>query len=258
MYILVYMDDIIIVNSSSSTTERFLHQLHREFAVKDLSNLSYFFGIEVHHTSNGLLLTQHKYITDLLLWMNMEASAGSPTPMLPVEKLRLNDGDHLSSQDTTRYHSVVGALQYLSFTHPDISFSVNRVCQFLSAPTTTHWTAVKHILRYLRATTTNYRLYFTKCGSTLLSAFSDTDWVGNLDDGRSTRGYTIFLATTRSARVRVSIRQCLDRVRRQSTKLLPTLRLNLYGFKSYFENLVYPCLDLRPYGVIILVPPTSR
>jgi hypothetical protein len=176
-----------------------------------------------------------------------------------VEKQRHNDGDHLSSQDTTRYHSVVGALQYLSFTRPDISFSVNRVCQFLSAPTMTHWTAVKRILRYLRATTTTtYCLYFTKCGSTLLSAFSDTDWVDNLDDRRSTRGYTIFLATTRSPRVCISIRQCLDRVRRQSTKLLPTLQLNLYGFKSYFENLVYHCLDLRPYGVIILVPPTSR
>jgi hypothetical protein len=79
MYILVYMDDIIIVNSSSSTTECLLHQLHRKFAVKDLSNLSYFLGIEVHHTSNGLLLTQHKYITDLLLRMNKEESACGET-----------------------------------------------------------------------------------------------------------------------------------------------------------------------------------
>jgi hypothetical protein len=80
MYILVYVDDIIIVSSSSSATERLLRQLHREFAVKDLGNLNYFLGIEVHHTSNGLLLTQHKYITDLLLRTNMEDSAGSLLP----------------------------------------------------------------------------------------------------------------------------------------------------------------------------------
>jgi hypothetical protein len=180
------------VSSSSSATEHLLHQLHREFAVKDLGNLSYFLGIEVHHSSNGLLLTQHKYINDLLLHTNMEASASSPTPMLLVEKLSLHDGDPLSSEDATRYRSAVGALQYLSFTRPDISFSVNRVCQFLSTPTTTHWAAVKRILRYLRATT-SHGLCFTKFGSMLLSAFSDADWAGNPDDRRSTGGYTIFL-----------------------------------------------------------------
>lgn len=111
--------------------------------------------------------------------------------MLPSDKLLLKSGDPLSAEDTTRYRSVVGALQYLSLTRPDISFSVNRVCQFLSAPTSLHWAAVKRILRYLHSTL-DLGLCITKSGSSLLSAFSDADWAGNPDDRRSTGGYAIF------------------------------------------------------------------
>lgn len=111
--------------------------------------------------------------------------------MLPNDKFSLHGGDPLSSEDATRFRSVVGALQYLSLTRPDISFSVNRVCQFLSQPTTSHWAAVKRILRYLCATI-DLGLCFNKSSSSLLSAFSDVDWAGNPDDRRSTGGFTIF------------------------------------------------------------------
>jgi hypothetical protein len=191
MYVLIYVDGIIIISSSTSATDKLLQQLCSEFAVKDLGALSYFLGIEVHITSQGLLLTQHKYINDLLLRTNMETSNGVNTPMLPTDKLSLHDGELLSPEDTTRFQSVVGALQYLSFTRPDISYAVNRVCQFLSAPTTSHWVAVKRILRYLK-TTLDVGLCFTKTTSSLLSAFSDADWAGDIDDRRSTGGFAIF------------------------------------------------------------------
>ena len=128
MYILIYIDDIIIISSSSMAIMKLLTQLWEDFAVKDLGTLSYFLGIEVHHTSNGLVLTQHKYVQDLFSRINMLTSKGVPTPMLPSEKLLLDGGENLSSKDTTRYRSVVGALQYFSLTRPDISFIVNRVC----------------------------------------------------------------------------------------------------------------------------------
>ena len=191
LYILIYVDDIIIVSSSSLATDRLLAQLQADFAVKDLGPLNYFLGIQVHHTSQGLRLTQKKYITDLMTRTNMVAAKGVPTPMVPGHKLSLHSGDPLSADDATRYRSVVGALQYLSLTRPDISFCVNRVCQFLSAPTTAHWAAVKRILRYVHATS-DMGLCITRSGSTLLSAFSDADWAGNPDDRRSTGGYAIF------------------------------------------------------------------
>jgi hypothetical protein len=100
--------------------------------------LSYFLGIEVKPCPSGILLTQDKYTMDILRLVGMADCMSMPTPLASNEKLSLNDGDPLSSEDVVAYHSVVGALQYLALTCPDISFSVNRVCQFLHAPTSVH------------------------------------------------------------------------------------------------------------------------
>jgi histone deacetylase 1/2 len=191
IYMLIYVDDIIIISSSSPTIDRLLQQLRDDFAVKDLGTLHYFLGVEVRHTPEGLLLSQQKYIQDLLIRTNMDTAKGVSTPMLPTEKLTLLGGAPLSPDDATRYRSVVGALQYLSLTRPDISFCVNKVCQFMSVPTEDHWTVVKRILRYLHDTA-GMGLRFTKSSTCLLSAFSDADWVGDQDDRRSTGGYAIF------------------------------------------------------------------
>lgn len=120
IYILIYVDDIIIVISSSLATNKLLHQLSHDFAIKYLDRLSYFLGIEVHFNSMGLLLTQSKYIHDLLMCTNMDNSKGVNTPMLLTGKLSLHDGKPLSSEDTTKFLSIVGTLQYRSFTRPDI------------------------------------------------------------------------------------------------------------------------------------------
>jgi histone deacetylase 1/2 len=108
-----------------------------------------------------------------------------------TEKLSLTDGEPLGTEDSTNYRSIVGALQYLTLTRPDLAFSVNKVCQYLHAPTTVHWTAVKRILRYIRGTL-KVGLTFQRSRSSLLSAFSDADWAGCLDDRRSTGGFAIF------------------------------------------------------------------
>jgi histone deacetylase 1/2 len=112
-------------------------------------------------------------------------------PLSTADKLSLKDGDPLGPEDTTNYRSIVGALKYLTLTRPDISFSVNKVCQYLHAPTTSHWTAVKRILRYIQGTL-QLGLTFHRSSSTLLSAFSDADWAGDLDDRCSTGGFAIF------------------------------------------------------------------
>ena len=97
----------------------------------------------------------------------------------------------MSEEDSTRYRSLVGALQYITLTRPDISFAVNKVRPFLHAPTKTHWTAAKRIVRYVKDTM-NLSLTFNKSSSTLVSAFSDSDWAACPDDRRSTGGFAIF------------------------------------------------------------------
>ena len=91
-------------------------------------------GLEVTHSDDGLTLTQSKYSMDLLRRDGMLQCKPATTPMSVTDKLSVVDGSLLSSDDATEYRDVVGGLQYLTITRPDISFVVNRVCQYLHAP----------------------------------------------------------------------------------------------------------------------------
>lgn len=81
--------------------------------------------------SNGTLLCQEKYATDILTRMGLKTYKPSPTPLSSSEKLSSHDGIPLGLEDITRYISIVGALHYLTLTRPGISYSVNNVCQSL-------------------------------------------------------------------------------------------------------------------------------
>jgi hypothetical protein len=128
----------------------------------------------MNKASSGIVLTQEKYVTDLLRRVGMTDCKPVSTPLSTSEKLTLHEGDLLGPNDASNYISVVGALQYLSLTRPDISFPVNKVCQFLYAPTTVHWAAVKRILRYLKQCT-KLGLKISKSKSMLVSGYSDAD-----------------------------------------------------------------------------------
>jgi len=93
-----------------------------------------------------------------------------------------------------RYHEAVGSLVYaMTCTRPDISWVVSRLSQFLSSPLQEHWTAVKHVLRYLKGTL-HYELSYRKCDDGLtLVGYSDADWASSTDDRRSTSGYCFSL-----------------------------------------------------------------
>lgn len=194
IYILVYVDDIIVASSTEKATAALLQDLQGEFALKDLGELHYFLGIEVTKVQEGIVLTQGKYASDLLKRVGMTDCKPVTTPLSTSEKLSLHEGSLLGPDDASRYRSIVGALQYLTLTRPDIAFSVNKVCQFLHAPTTVHWAAVKRILRYLKQCM-ELGLKIQRSVSTLVSAFSDADWAGNVDDRRSTGGFAVFLGS---------------------------------------------------------------
>lgn len=93
----------------------------------------YFLGVEVKRLSTGgVVLTQTKYIKDLLTRANMINAKPLPTPMVSNSKLSKHGSNFM--EKPTMYRSVVGALQYATITRTEISFSVNKVCQFLSEP----------------------------------------------------------------------------------------------------------------------------
>ena len=194
MYMLIYVDDIIITGSSPKALTSLVHSLHEAFALKDLGDLHYFLGIEVQRQGESILLKQAKYTADLLRKAGMTYCKPVTSPMSTSETLSREGGQLLSPEAATRYRSIVGALQYLTLTRPDISYAVNKVCQYLHSPAEAHWTAAKRILRYLRHTS-GIGLKISKSTSTLLSVFSDADWAGSTDDRRSTSGFVLFFGS---------------------------------------------------------------
>ncbi|XP_019159665.1 PREDICTED: uncharacterized protein LOC109156265 [Ipomoea nil] len=94
----------------------------------------------------------------------------------------------------TQYRRIVGALQYLTITRPDLAYAVNRLCQFMHSPTVDHWALVKRVLRYIKGTL-DFGLRLAPSSSTCIHAFSDSDWAGCPVDRKSTSGFAVYLGT---------------------------------------------------------------
>ena len=150
MYLLVYVDDMVITGNNNKLIDRFIATISSRFSLKDLGELSYFLGIEATQTSKGLHLMQNKYVIDLITRTNMMDVRPVSTPMAPTPKLSLTSGTPM--ENPSEYQAVLRSLQYLALTRPDIAFLVNRLSQYMQRPTNLHWQAVKRILRYLAET----------------------------------------------------------------------------------------------------------
>jgi hypothetical protein len=115
-------------------------------------------------TKDDLVLSQDQYARDVLRRAGMYHCKPVKTPLAISTKLSVSAGTLLDAEDSNKYRSLVGGLQYLTLTRPDISFAVNRVCQFLHSPTDLHMAPVKRILRYIQDTL-DVRLQFHRSSS---------------------------------------------------------------------------------------------
>ncbi|GJS86480.1 ribonuclease H-like domain-containing protein [Tanacetum coccineum] len=186
-YLLLYVDDIVLTASSEILLQQIIRSLHQEFAMTDLGPLNYFLGISVSRDSSGLFLSQNKYAVEILDRAHMVNCSPNRTPIDTESKLG-SDGDLVS--DPTLYWSLVGSLQYLTFTRPDISYAVQQVCLYMHDPREPHFSALKRILRYVRGTL-DYGLQLFSSSNTDLAAYSDR--AGCPTTRRSTSGYCVFL-----------------------------------------------------------------
>ncbi|GKU90667.1 hypothetical protein SLEP1_g4634 [Rubroshorea leprosula] len=193
VYVLVYVDDMVITGSSPQLINQVKEFLFSQFRLKDLGPLKYFLGIEVASSPQGLYLSQRKYTIELLNDAGLLGSRTVDTPMEQNLKLLPSDGSPLI--DGSMYHRLIGRLIYLTITRPDISFTVNTLSQFLQSPQKCHLDAAHRLLRYLKKTPGQGILLSSK-GSLQLTAFCDSDWASCLTTRRSTTGYCIFLGNS--------------------------------------------------------------
>ncbi|KAJ0028636.1 hypothetical protein Pint_36096 [Pistacia integerrima] len=190
LILLLYVDDILLTGSTPELVKRFITLLSSEFAMKDLGPIHHFLGMEITTTNKGLHLSQSHYALTILERSNMVDCKPMSTPFEAKTKTSSNE---ILIEDPSYYRGLVGALQYLTLTRPDISFSVNYVSQFMHTPTMTHLKMVRRILRYVKETI-EMGLHFSSHSTLDLFAFSDADWAGWCPTTRrSTTGYCTFL-----------------------------------------------------------------
>jgi hypothetical protein len=131
-YLLLYVDDIILTTSSTRLLRHLTELLHSEFDMTDLEDLHHFLGIFVTRSKDGLFLSQRQYGVDLLQRDGMAECHPMATPVDTQAKLSATDGAPVA--DATQYHSLAGALQYLTLTRPDLAYAVQQVCLFMHDP----------------------------------------------------------------------------------------------------------------------------
>lgn len=139
---------MVITFFSPMVVDHLISSLSTSFLVKDLGQLSCFFGVELDYLLDNILLTQRKYVSDLLHKTSMNVANPISSPMTAYSPLSKHDSP--SFDNLTLFCSIIGSLQYLSLIRLAIYFSANKICQFMHEPTTSHWVAVKRIIRYLK------------------------------------------------------------------------------------------------------------
>ncbi|GMI72814.1 hypothetical protein HRI_000950700 [Hibiscus trionum] len=191
VFIMVYVDDIVVTGDNADEVDSIIKEINYVFSLKDLGKLSYFLRMTVHQVNHGVILSQRKYVVELLEKMNLVDVSPSTSPMVTSPVLSSTDGEPF--ENLTLYRQVVGTLQHICNTRPDVQYAVNKVSQFMQAPLDKHWSAVRRIVKYLKGTI-DYSLFFsTGPVATTLTAYSDSDWGAKSDDRRSTSGHCLFL-----------------------------------------------------------------
>ncbi|XP_015933187.1 uncharacterized mitochondrial protein AtMg00810-like [Arachis duranensis] len=186
----LYVDNMSIIGNDVDGISDLKASLHHTFEMKVLSSPSYFLGLEFISTDDSIYLSQAKYASYLLARAGIIDNRTEST--LRELNVRFTPMDGIVLDNSTLYRQLVGGFVYLTVTRPDIAYPVHVLSQFLSAPRTTHYAAVLHILRYIKCTLF-HGLHFSVHSFLSFQAYSDADWTGDPINRRSTTGDCLFL-----------------------------------------------------------------
>eukprot|EP01018_Ginkgo_biloba_P015850 Gb_34468 [translate_table: standard] len=163
-----------------------------EFEMTDIGLMNFFLGIEVTQNSDGTFISQEKYANDILKRFKMQNNKAIITPI--AMGVKLSKEDERKNVDSTLYKSLVGSLMYLTAIRPDIMYVVSLISRFMENPHDTHLQVGKRILRYVKGTT-NHGIFYEKNDALKLAGYTDSDWVRNKDDRKSTSGYAFIFCS---------------------------------------------------------------
>jgi hypothetical protein len=145
---------------------------------------------KITQRSEGMFISQEKYLREMLKRFQMEDSKPVGTPM--VTGCKLSKDDDSPDVDQSSYRSMIGSLLYITTSRPDIMHVVGMVGRYKFAPKQSHLLVVKRIFRYFKVTM-NYGLWYPRNQNFQLTAYLDADWANCVDERKSTSGGAFFL-----------------------------------------------------------------
>jgi hypothetical protein len=205
---LLYVDDISMLYSEDATKAaiKVKAMLSEKYKITNLRPARQFLGIEIYRKENrtgistgtAISLGQKAFFTTILKRFNMPNAHGASTPMDPNVKLDLaEDRGEKEIKDIKGYQEIVGSLMYAALaTRPDISFAVAALCRYNSRPFTSHLTAAKRVLQYLKSTA-DFRLHFSSSSTgnnDQLTGYMDSDWANDSANRKSQGGHVFLLS----------------------------------------------------------------
>jgi hypothetical protein len=172
VYLLIYVDDIVLNASNAALLQRIISALKREFAMKDLGPLHHFLGVSVQYQVDGLFFTQRQFALNIFERTGMVDCKLVSTTVDTQAKVSAKSRPPIA--DLTYFRSLAGALQYLTFTCPDLAYAVQQICLYMHDPQESHLIAIKRTLCYLQETL-DYGLLMRCSASSELTVYTDAD-----------------------------------------------------------------------------------
>ncbi|CAK9816176.1 Copia protein [Anthophora plagiata] len=211
IYVVLYVDDLVIATANSETMESFKNYLMNKFHMTDLKEIKYFLGIKVERDNNKITLDQSAYIQTVLEKFNMQDCKPISTPLpSKLDYIALNSDEKFEAP----CRNLIGCLMYVMVcTRPDLCTAVNILSRYTNKNNKELWQELKRVLRYLKGSKDIKLTYTRGQYNNLLIGYADSDWGGSdTNDRKSTSGYlfqlfekcTICWSTKRQASVAAS------------------------------------------------------
>nr|GEW59671.1 putative ribonuclease H-like domain-containing protein [Tanacetum cinerariifolium] len=145
----VYVDDIIFGSMKKELSTEFEKLMHDKFQMSSIGEISFFLGLQVKQKSDGIFISQDKYMVEVLKKLDF-INVKTTSTLMKSNKPLIKD-EEAEDVDVHLYRSIIGSLMYLTTSRPDITFDVCACARFQVNPKTSHLHAVKRIFRYLKA-----------------------------------------------------------------------------------------------------------
>jgi hypothetical protein len=189
----LYVDDLIFTRNNLKIFGNLKQAMIKEFEMMNIGLMTYYLGTEIKQGEDEIFVKQEKFIKEILKKFKMKDCAKMNTLVeCEVKISKNNEGEKINS---TTFKSLVGILKYLTSTCPDIIFGVELVSRFIETLTTTHFKALKRILRYIKGTV-YFSLFYGYSNSFKLISYNDSNWAEDMDDRKSIASFVFHMRDT--------------------------------------------------------------